>query len=436
LGESVVAHMQPQPVAGGSGLKVKGSTAAGWGPQYTFDEGSALPTSYALSGSGVRLGGKGSEAVASAGTSSPVSAEQFEKYFGRAPQIFDVDRGLLASAVTAGGFATTNGGTVIPGSHGVMNIGPISTTRFALDDLPDSLRSVYGPTFLARDAIGQPYMAVPMDASGTMKYWSPPAADVYVMPTVSELQSRQMGRGAANVLVNLPSTAAAASEILGDFMAGAFGARDSQRSPLWQDIREGRITASTVLFDVVENSFPGFVANLGQGSPESLYRAGQTVGGTAVLSAAGLAGTGLARYGTYRVELNLDAPGTLYSNPFPIKFVAPDASASRLVVMNKEGVLYPVVPDPRTGRSIPFPAGDVARIPKADRVSWDSSADRYAYIKDWHDRGYEAPRGGWAQYDIHHIRPREFGGDNSFWNLVPVQRQTHRDLFNRFWQGN
>ncbi len=155
-----------------------------------------------------------------------------------------------------------------------------------------------------------------------------------------------------------------------------------------------------------------------------------------MLSAPGLAGTGLARYGTYRVELNLDAPGTLYSSPFPIKFVAPDASASRLVVMNKEGVLYPVVPDPRTGRSIPFPAGDVARIAKADRVSWDSSADRYAYIKDWHDRGYEAPRGGWAQYDIHHIRPREFGGDNSFWNLVPVQRQTHRDLFNRFWQGN
>lgn len=30
-------------------------------------------------------------------------------------------------------------------------------------------------------------------------------------------------------------------------------------------------------------------------------------------------------------------------------------------------------------------------------------------------------RGGWAEYDIHHIKPREYGGTNDFWNLVPVQ---------------
>jgi len=139
----------------------------------------------------------------------------------------------------------------------------------------------------------------------------------------------------------------------------------------------------------------------------------------------------LGKYGNYSLELNTGAPGTLFSNAFPIKLVAPETSASRLAVMNREGEFYPDVPDPRTGRSIPFPDGEVVRAPKADRASWDSSADRYAYIKEWHDRGYETPRGGWAEYDIHHIRPREFGGDNSFWNLVPVQRQTHRD----WWQG-
>ena len=26
-----------------------------------------------------------------------------------------------------------------------------------------------------------------------------------------------------------------------------------------------------------------------------------------------------------------------------------------------------------------------------------------------------------------------FGGGNDFWNLVPVERQTHWDLFNSFW---
>ena len=30
----------------------------------------------------------------------------------------------------------------------------------------------------------------------------------------------------------------------------------------------------------------------------------------------------------------------------------------------------------------------------------------------------EHPRDGGSEYDIHHIRPREFGGDNSFGNLT------------------
>ena len=48
--------------------------------------------------------------------------------------------------------------------------------------------------------------------------------------------------------------------------------------------------------------------------------------------------------------------------------------------------------------------------------------------------GYKTPRGGWERYDIHHIKPREFGGGNDFWNLVPVEQQMHQDLFNSFWR--
>ncbi|WP_431019316.1 RHS repeat-associated core domain-containing protein [Burkholderia cepacia] len=93
--------------------------------------------------------------------------------------------------------------------------------------------------------------------------------------------------------------------------------------------------------------------------------------------------------------------------------------------------LYPEVVDPRTRRSIPFPSGIGGKVPVADRVSWGAT-ERGNFIKEWYDRGYSTPRGGWAEYDIHHIQPREFGGNNDFWNLVPVQRKSHQELFNAF----
>lgn len=93
---------------------------------------------------------------------------------------------------------------------------------------------------------------------------------------------------------------------------------------------------------------------------------------------------------------------------------------------------YPRVIDPRTGRPIPFPAGQLKRVPVQQRVAW-GNAERGAFIREWHERGYATPRGGWDNYDIHHIHPRELGGGNSFWNLVPVERATHQTQLNTFW---
>jgi filamentous hemagglutinin len=42
---------------------------------------------------------------------------------------------------------------------------------------------------------------------------------------------------------------------------------------------------------------------------------------------------------------------------------------------------------------------------------------------------------GWASYDIHHIHPRELGGNNDFDNLVPVLREVHQSEFNEFWRN-
>jgi filamentous hemagglutinin len=101
--------------------------------------------------------------------------------------------------------------------------------------------------------------------------------------------------------------------------------------------------------------------------------------------------------------------------------------------LNKAGKFYPDIPDLRTGKSITFPTGNLQRVPKADRVPWGAQ-ERGAFIKEWYDRGYKTPRGGWAEYDVHHIQPREFGGSNDFWNLTPIQRKTHQQEFNSFWR--
>jgi len=68
----------------------------------------------------------------------------------------------------------------------------------------------------------------------------------------------------------------------------------------------------------------------------------------------------------------------------------------------------------------------------SQRVPWGSS-ERGAFIKDWYDRGFDTPPGGWADYDIHHIVPREYGGTNAFDNLAPVPRSVHQQEFNAWW---
>ena len=104
------------------------------------------------------------------------------------------------------------------------------------------------------------------------------------------------------------------------------------------------------------------------------------------------------------------------------------------VTVNTTGQNYPSIIDPRTGKPIPAPDAGLVTIPKGQRVEW-GRYERGAYIKEWYERGYPAPTGGWEEYDIHHIIPREYGGTNDFWNLVPVLRPDHQTQFNPWWKG-
>ncbi len=94
--------------------------------------------------------------------------------------------------------------------------------------------------------------------------------------------------------------------------------------------------------------------------------------------------------------------------------------------------LYPKAVDPRTGKNISLPYVEKV-VHKNMRVTWTTN-DRAKFIKEWYDRGYQTPIGGWDKYDIHHIKPREFGGTNDFWNLVPVERTITHKEFNNFWR--
>jgi RHS repeat-associated protein len=102
--------------------------------------------------------------------------------------------------------------------------------------------------------------------------------------------------------------------------------------------------------------------------------------------------------------------------------------------VNRAGEPYPNVTDPRTGQPIPPPPNNLTKVAPADRVPW-TNAERGEYIKEWYDRGYQTPPGGWQDYDIHHITPREYGGTNAFDNLVPVPRPVHQQQFNPWWRN-
>jgi RHS repeat-associated protein len=100
---------------------------------------------------------------------------------------------------------------------------------------------------------------------------------------------------------------------------------------------------------------------------------------------------------------------------------------------NRAGQPYPNVPDPRTGNPIAYPGSGLTIVPKANRVPW-GPMERAAYIKEWFNRGFGKLPGKWSDYDIHHIRPREYGGTNDFDNLVPIPRPVHQQQFNPWWQ--
>lgn len=74
------------------------------------------------------------------------------------------------------------------------------------------------------------------------------------------------------------------------------------------------------------------------------------------------------------------------------------------------------------------------------RTDWAKTGSRpwngrNAYIKNFEAKyGQQSQKSYWDLVQIHHIRPRNFGGDDSFDNLMPVETSSHK-LLNK-WFAN
>ena len=96
--------------------------------------------------------------------------------------------------------------------------------------------------------------------------------------------------------------------------------------------------------------------------------------------------------------------------------------------VNSKNVTYPSVNIEKYGL-IPFPDPPYTPNNTSLRSSFTSSY-KNSFRTWWEGKGYQWPSG---QVEIHHIKPLQFGGNNSFENLVPLNISDH-GLFTSWWR--
>jgi HNH endonuclease len=104
-------------------------------------------------------------------------------------------------------------------------------------------------------------------------------------------------------------------------------------------------------------------------------------------------------------------------------------------VLNRKGVPYPQFTNPLTGRAVHYPGDNLEQVhPESQRVGWKTT-ERLRAQRQWAERYGGPPAGGWkGNYQLHHIRPRLYGGTNDLDNLVPLSPKDHVQYSN-WWLG-
>jgi hypothetical protein len=87
--------------------------------------------------------------------------------------------------------------------------------------------------------------------------------------------------------------------------------------------------------------------------------------------------------------------------------------------VNSQNEPYPIVIDPRTEEPISPPPNNLQWVPPEDRIPWGSD-ERGEFMREWHERGYDEPPGGWSEYDIHHGYVYEFRNPGGGYDMATI----------------
>ncbi|WP_223066015.1 HNH endonuclease [Paenibacillus caui] len=132
----------------------------------------------------------------------------------------------------------------------------------------------------------------------------------------------------------------------------------------------------------------------------------------------------ITQTGYYQVKFTLDV---FFSNGTQKSYNA----SSDTVLLNRMARPYPTIyTDPISGKSVSEPSADWTKT--SSPVSWtQTDINRF---RTWYEGTYNLTNFQWGAYEIHHIRPRIYGGTNDNSNLIPLPPSIHSS-YTAFFSG-
>lgn len=124
----------------------------------------------------------------------------------------------------------------------------------------------------------------------------------------------------------------------------------------------------------------------------------------------------LSRTGYYKVRFTYSMAYTTGERPTSA------TTETGVTLLNRMAREFPGgYTDPISGSSIGEPNADWTKT--SSPVSW-TKTDRNNF-RNWYISTYNQPNYNWTNVEIHHIQPREYGGTNSYSNLIPLPKGVH-----------
>lgn len=124
----------------------------------------------------------------------------------------------------------------------------------------------------------------------------------------------------------------------------------------------------------------------------------------------------LTRTGYYKVEFTFSI--TYLTGEHPTAAV----TENNTILLNRMARPFPATyTDPVSGKSVVEPPANFTKT--SSPVKW-TDTERKAF-RNWYMTTYNVPNYSWTNIEIHHIKPREYGGTNDFSNLIPLPKAIH-----------